>query len=120
MTHGRADHFRAFARQPVDYAAEVRAQGRIANAKLINLGLGGACLELDTDTGESALGLGAVIDVALSLPSAWQVIEIRATVVWAQGADPKHSPWLIGVEFQQLDAHATEQLLEVLMPVVFA
>lgn len=50
-------------------------------ARLVNVGLGGACLHL-----ESPLEKGAQIEVVLLAPNRWDPLVMPARVAWTKGA----------------------------------
>jgi hypothetical protein len=71
-------HFRAYNRLAVTLAVEVTslATGTVRDARVVDLGLGGAGLEAE------GLRLGERISVTLSTPLMWDPLVIEATVKW--------------------------------------
>ncbi len=90
------DHFRGFARRPVNLAANVIAGGGSwqRQARVLDLGLGGARVALSEIIPPST-PLSLIIDA----PHLWAPLEIEARVAWVRH-DATQPEVLIGVAFQ--------------------
>jgi hypothetical protein len=87
------DHFRAFARRPVGLSAIVsRGDGSWKRpARLLDLGLGGTCMEM-----LEAVPNGTAISLAVEAPHLWDPLFLEGEVVWLHSlAGAAH----IGVRF---------------------
>src|SRR4051794_12124659 len=77
----QSGHFRAHARYEVDFSATVETTEPEAAprrpARIVNLSLGGACIE-DPDT----LADGAVVTVEVVSSILWDPLVLRARVAW--------------------------------------
>ncbi len=85
----------------------VRSGRSERRARLVNVGLGGACLHL-----ESPLDKGAQIEVVLHAPNRWDPLVMPARVAWTKGARA-------GVAFQPTRAGDAYDLFEMLGTQVF-
>ena len=95
-TDPERDHFRGFARRPVNLAANVIAGGGSwqRQARVLDLGLGGARVAL-SEVIPPSTPLSLIIDA----PHLWAPLEIEARVAWAQH-DATQPEVLLGVAFQ--------------------
>jgi len=77
-------HFRAFARRAVTLAATV-ATGVDDHrpARLLNIGLGGACVEV-----RAGLDVGAAVTLELTAPNLWDPLIVPAKVAWIRPSAP--------------------------------
>jgi hypothetical protein len=94
----------------------VRLPARIANernsttwaARLVDLGLGGACVELAEPMIE-----GAKVTLLIDAPHLWEPLELEAKVAWsraAEGTTPNRS----GVRFERVSGTTLRLLAELL------
>jgi len=77
-------------------------------AWLVDLGLGGACIELD-----QSFDQGQALLVLIDLPGLWEPLELTAEVAWRGSAD-KAGKALTGVRFVQPSGKALRLLSEAL------
>jgi hypothetical protein len=87
MAAARA-HFRAWPRRRADAPVLVRLGRDERRARLINIGLGGACVLIDTP-----VSVNDNIEVVLHAPNRWDPLVMPARVAWTKGAR-------VGVAFQ--------------------
>ncbi len=73
------DHFRAHARLAVRTGASLRLSGTTSPVRLVDLGLGGAGIAI-----ESELRVGGLIDLLLNAPNRWEPLTLRARVAWCR------------------------------------
>lgn len=107
MAAPSVQHFRAWPRRPADAPVLLRLGQSERRAKLVNVGIGGACLHLD-----APLTLGALIDVVLHAPNRWDPLVMPARVAWTKGARA-------GVAFQPTRDGDVYDLFEMLGTQVF-
>jgi PilZ domain len=101
-------HFRAFARRAINLPATI---GTLADgprpARLIDLGLGGACVEV-----RAALKVGFAVTLEVTAPNLWDPLIVPAKVAWvhpgAQGVTRA------GVAFDHAGKAALPALVELL------
>lgn len=102
-------HFRSYARQPVKLAA-VASDSLLSwerPVRIVNLGFGGACLELMEPP-----PLGINISLRIEAPHLWDPLTLDASVVWAS---QQHSrSFRAGVEFQRMNQRSLHAVLELL------
>ena len=101
-------HFRAFARRAVNLPATL---GTLADgprpARLVDLGLGGACVEL-----RAPLKIGLAVTLEVTAPNLWDPLIVPAKVAWSRsGAD---GATLAGVAFDHAGKSALPALVELL------
>ncbi len=103
-----ADYFRAFERRPAHVPARVSALGRDPEpARLVNLCLGGACVESPLRP-----EAGSRVRLELDAPNLWKPLLIAAQVAWVR-AEPQGSRF--GLRFDFDDARITGWLLDILI-----
>jgi len=104
-------HFRALARRAVSLPARI-AQAPQPNgpgsARLVDLGLGGACLEL----GE-LLKTGTPLRLLIDVPHLWDPLELDARVTWGRPAQGQ-TPARVGVRFEGASGRTLRLLAELL------
>jgi hypothetical protein len=107
----RDGHFRAHARKVVALGVELRAPGatRSLPAKLVDLGLGGACCE----TGVELLPSGVTLTVDIDAPTRWDPLCLPATVVWSRKSSAR-GPAHAGLRFDHHDPELAYALFELL------
>jgi hypothetical protein len=110
-------HFRALGRKRQRFSARVVSRDRgteppepsvPAEISVVDLGLGGACLEL-----EEKLEPGREITLGIDLPGLWEPLELRAEVVW-RSAEDQGKKALTGVRFLQPSGKSLRLLAEAL------
>ena len=74
-----SDHFRSLARRPVSLRAtiEVKPDTTGSGATLVDLGLGGACVETS-----AGLSVGQQVCVQLVAPNLWDPLRLEGEVAW--------------------------------------
>jgi Tfp pilus assembly protein PilZ len=88
------DHFRSIARRPVSLRAHVTSDTGAAGiaASVVNLGLGGACLET-----HEAFAEGQRVCIQLFAPNLWDPLLLDAQVAWQQ---PTGAANRVGLRFE--------------------
>jgi Tfp pilus assembly protein PilZ len=103
-------HFRASSRRPLSLPATVSAQtGGPKAARLVNLGLGGACVEV-----QSLLEVGATVTLRVSAPNLWDPLIVPARVAWSRPGKAGMST-VAGVAFDHAEKAALPAILELLV-----
>jgi hypothetical protein len=104
-----SDHFRAFARRPVGLSAIVsRGDGSWKRpARLLDLGLGGACMEM-----LESVPNGTAISLSVEAPHLWDPLFLQGEVVWLQALDG--SAARLGVRFYHRSGRTLRALTELL------
>jgi hypothetical protein len=106
------DHFRALARRAVGGAARVVVLGDSSAAELparvVDLGLGGACLELPRLIPE-----GAGVRVSLEAPHLWEPLLVTGQVAWSQPVETR-SAARVGIRFETASGATLRALVELL------
>jgi PilZ domain len=88
-------HFRAFARRAINLPATVASQAHGPRpARLINLGLGGACIEVSA---VPPIAPGNVVTVEVSAPNLWDPLVVPGAVAWVRHVAP--GSVLVGIAF---------------------
>ena len=105
---GRA-YFRSFGRQPTNLRAVVTSSDGSweRRGKLVNLGVGGGCLEL-TDT----LPVGARVQLRVEAPQLWDPFPISARIAWSGYGGGRAVR--AGLEFDQHSLASIRTLLDLL------
>jgi hypothetical protein len=111
------DHFRAHGRRNVNLPASLRDEHRtiLEEARIRNLGLGGACLELPPFSPvESALfRVDSPLILEVTAPSLWDPLILRARVAWCRKAMPDR-PARAGVRFEHPEQGSLFALFQLL------
>jgi Tfp pilus assembly protein PilZ len=106
------DHFRALGRRSVGAAAKVVVLGDSTSpelrAKVVDLGLGGACLELARPIPE-----GAGVRVSLEAPHLWEPLLVTGQIAWSQPGEARSSA-RVGVRFEAAAGTTLRALVELL------
>jgi hypothetical protein len=108
-------HFRAFARRAVDLPALVTFSTDGANsgsggipARLVELGLGGARIEL-----AQVVEVGVALTLQVSAPNLWDPLVVHARVAWSKGLAPARA--VAGLAFTPGEDNALSALVELLV-----
>jgi hypothetical protein len=116
------DHFRAHGRRNVNLAASVRDETRSLEeeARIRNLGLGGACVELPPSSPlEAALfRVDTPIILEVMAPSLWDPLVLRGRVAWSRKAMTDR-PARAGVRFEHPEQGSLFALFQLLGAQVF-
>ncbi|APR76101.1 Hypothetical protein A7982_01448 [Minicystis rosea] len=120
------DHFRAHARRRVDLDATLRGRdGGFAHvARVRDLGLGGACVEIGDATGSALLlsgdargGVGVEREVSVTLevmaPTLWDPLLLGGRIAWVRRGTPSR-PTRVGVRFEHRDPASLFALFQLL------
>jgi PilZ domain len=102
-------HFRAHGRRQVEITAMLGRPPSEAPQpiRLINLSLGGACVEVG-----AALAVGTWVSVEILAPTLWDPLILRGRVVWIR--DVRGSAVRAGLHFEHSDAARAFALFELL------
>jgi hypothetical protein len=99
-------HFRAFERRPLNLPVRLRVASRPLDARIVNLGLGGAGVET-----RAYVPVGTVLEVEMETPTLWEPLNIGATVSWVrESADG----FVLGLCFRHESSRAAGSLLGLL------
>jgi hypothetical protein len=103
-------HFRAFARRAVNLPAIVATQAEGPKpARLVDLGLGGACVELRPRT---PVSVGAPVTVEVTAPNLWDPLIVPAKIAWVRPG--VSGAVLAGLAFDHAGKSALPALVELL------
>lgn len=104
------DHFRSLARRSVSLSAVLReAQGGWqCDARIVDLGLGGACLEI-----ARAVAPGTHVSVQVLAPNLWDPLVLEARVAWCRNAGTRR-PTRVGLSFAHRSGATLRALVELL------
>jgi len=104
------DHFRALARHPVRLTATLMSHdaGWEQPVRVVDLGLGGARLEL-----ADGLGLGSSVRLLIATPTRWDPVALDARVVWSRGPEPER-PAEAGLSFDHRTPSGVRALVDLL------
>jgi hypothetical protein len=120
------DHFRAHARRRVDLDATLR--GRDASfshvARVRDLGLGGACIEIGDPIGSAALLPGearpvagvereAPVTLEVTAPTLWDPLTLGGRIAWVRRGAPGR-PTRAGVRFEHREPGSLYALFQLL------
>jgi PilZ domain len=101
-------HFRAYSRRAVALPVTISTEGKGARpARLVNLGLGGACVAVSERTEP-----GTVVTLEVHAPNLWDPLVVVAKVAWVRAAGPRslHA----GLAFDHTTRGALQSLVELL------
>ncbi len=103
------EHFRAFARRPVGLSAIVsRGDGSWQRpARLLDLGLGGACMEM-----LESVPRGTAISLSVEAPHLWDPLFLQGEVVWLEPLEGAAAR--LGVRFYHRSGRILRLLAELL------
>jgi hypothetical protein len=102
-------HFRAFARRAIQLPATVSTPADGPKpARLVNLGLGGACVSVS-----AGLDVGSVVTLEVNAPNLWDPLVVPATVAWIrwEGRSAAHA----GLAFNHALLSGLPALVELLV-----
>lgn len=108
------DHFRALSRRPVSLSA-VMSHGDGSwkrPARVLDLSLGGACMEL-----HEAVPNGTSISLAVEAPHLWDPLFLEGEVVWLHVLDGAAR---VGVHFRHRSGRTLRRLTELLEAEAYA
>jgi len=102
------DHFRAFARRPVALSALMtHGEGTWKRpARVVDLGLGGACMEM-----LEAIPNGTPVSLSVEAPHLWDPLLLEGQVVWLRVLDGAAR---LGVRFSHRSGRTLRTLTELL------
>ena len=83
MSQPRVDHFRSFARFPMEAPLWISPLGATYEqaVRLVDVGLGGLCFEI-----AESLDLGQRLRLELELPGLWDRLSVHAEVAWTRAS----------------------------------
>ena len=99
-------HFRAFARRAVTLPVTISSAEGARPARLVNLGLGGACVALSQRT-----ETGRVVTLEVHAPNLWDPLVVAAKVAWVKAGGRSLRA---GLAFDHSDRVALSSLVEFL------
>jgi len=109
-----AAHFRALARQSVSLPGALRAVDSHLtwnrDVRIVDLGLGGACVEAS-----DATAAGTRIELIIDTPHLWDPLTLSGVIVWSRSLpDPEIGGVMIGVRFEHVTGGTVRTLTELL------
>ena len=110
------DHFRALARRPVNLPATLvsEEEGWEREARLVDLGLGGACIEV-----AEAVSTGVPVTLRVTAPTLWDPLVLQARVAWLRLPSRDGQPTRVGMRFEYGPKPPLGALVELLGANVF-
>jgi len=102
------DHFRVHARRSVDLWVIVRRDRSDwrRDARIVDLGLGGACVELS-----DSLEVGTEVSVEIRAPTLWDPLLLPGTIAWTMTSGPAPR---VGIRFDHTQPSPLFALFELL------
>ena len=109
-----AAHFRALSRQSVSLPGALRASDANVSwnrdVRIVDLGLGGACVEASDSTAS-----GTSVELVIDTPHLWDPLTLSGAVVWSRRVpDPEGGGVRIGVRFDHGTGAIVRTLSELL------
>ena len=109
-----ATHFRALSRQSVSLPGALRAsEAHVSwnrDVRLVDLGLGGACVEAS-----DSAATGTSVELVIDTPHLWDPLTLTGAVVWSRRLpDPEGGGAMIGVRFEHASGGIVRTLTELL------
>jgi len=113
-----ASHFRALSRQVVSLAGALQGAGADPDreaawsreVRVVNLGLGGACVEVP-----EPIAQGTEVELVLDTPHLWDPLTLAGVVAWARSSlDQDGSRAFLGVRFEHTAGSTVRTLTELL------
>lgn len=106
------DHFRSLARRSVKLRATLRAEdGDELPARLVDLGLGGACVELSGAAGGRLSG--DRVELEVMAPHLWDPLRLDARIVWNRD-QPQAGTRRVGLRFDHESGAVLRAMVELL------
>src|SRR3954470_1472795 len=110
----RSTHFRALSRQSVSLPGALRASDDHVtwnrDVRIVDLGLGGACVEAS-----DSVGAGTSVELVIDTPHLWDPLTLSGAVVWSRSLpDPEGGGAMIGVRFEHATGSSVRTLTELL------
>lgn len=102
----RIPHFRASARRTVNLPVTLATRAARSPARLLNLGLGGACIEAS-----HPLAVGDAVTLEVTTPNLWDPLVVPSVVAWTAAAD---TGTRAGLAFDHAGKSALPALVELL------
>ena len=106
------EHFRALSRRTTRGAGSLIVTGsglpKEQSVKVVDLGLGGACLEL-----MELIPLGTAVRLSLEAPNRWEPLVLDGRVVWTREA-PKPVRPRLGMRFEKASSGTLRALVDLL------
>lgn len=105
-------HFRALSRQSVNLPGALKAHDTAWNrdVRVVDLGLGGACVELS-----EVVATGTPVDLVIDTPHLWDPLTLTGSVAWSRAlADPEGGGAMLGVQFTHENGASVRTLTELL------
>ncbi len=108
------DHFRAHARRRVDLDATVRRRdgGFVHDARVRDLGLGGACLEI-ADPNVAGVEREAAVTIEVMAPTLWDPLVLGGRIAWVRRGSQGRAT-RAGVRFEHREPAALFALFQLL------
>jgi hypothetical protein len=110
------DHFRAHARRRVDLDATLRGRdgGFSHDARVRDLGLGGACIEIaDSNSGIVGVDRERVVTLEVMAPTLWDPLLLGGRIAWVRRGTTGR-PTRAGVRFEHREPGALYALFQLL------
>jgi hypothetical protein len=106
------DHFRAFSRRAISVAATLVVENERdpieREAKLVDLGLGGACVEVP-----DGVPVAASVRLSLTAPHRWDPLFVSGRVAWSRPAE-NQGVARVGIRFEASSGPTLRALVELL------
>jgi len=107
-------HFRALSRQSVSLPGALRASDSHLtwhrDVRIVDLGLGGACVEASDST-----ATGTSVELVIDTPHLWDPLTLSGVVVWSRRLpDPEGGGSMIGVRFEHSAGSVVRTLTDLL------
>ena len=90
-------------------AAATQGEAWNRDVRVVDLGLGGACLEI-TD----ALPAGTSVDLVLETPHLWDPLTLNGAVVWSRALPDPEGGVMLGIHFEHPTGRSVRTLTELL------
>lgn len=106
---GSERHFRAFGRRAVNLSASIATADGSRPARLLNVGLGGACVEIEDIR---ALSVGSEVTLELTASNLWDPLSVAGRIAWIHMAGP--GAGRAGLTFRHAGGQALPALVELM------
>lgn len=109
------DHFRAHARRRVDLDATLRGRdgGFSHDARVRDLGLGGACVEIPEREAAAGVEREGVVTLEVMAPTLWDPLLLTGRIAWVRRGG-QGRPTRAGVRFEHREPAALYALFQLL------